>query len=42
MEGFQRVGADIRDLRRVMFQGFIALTTVTVTCFVGLASLITH
>lgn len=37
--GFQRVDADIRDLRRMMFQGFIALTTVIVTCFVGLASL---
>lgn len=38
-EGFQRVDADIRDLRRMMFQGFIALTTVIVTCFFGLAGL---
>lgn len=37
--GFARVDADIRDLRRMMFQGFIALTTINVTCFVGLASL---
>ena len=39
-EGFQRVDADIRDLRRMMFHGFIALTTIIVTCFVGLAGLI--
>ena len=39
-EGFQRVDADIRDLRRMMFQGFIASVTITVTCFVGLAGLI--
>lgn len=39
-EGFQRVDADIRDLRRMMFQGFVASTTITVTCFVGLAGLI--
>jgi hypothetical protein len=38
--GFQRVDSEIRDLRRMMFQGFLALTTVVVTCFVGLASLI--
>lgn len=38
-EGFQRVDADIRDLRRMMFQGFIAQTTITVSCFVGLAGL---
>jgi hypothetical protein len=38
-EGFARVDADIRDLRRMMFQGFIAMMTVTVTCFVGLAGL---
>jgi hypothetical protein len=37
--GFQGVDADIRDLRRMMFQGFIALTTVIVTCFFGLAGL---
>jgi hypothetical protein len=38
--GFQRVDADIRDLRRIMFQGFFALVTIIVTCFVGLAGLI--
>jgi hypothetical protein len=38
-EGFQRVDADIRDLRRMMFQGFIAQTTITVSCFIGLAGL---
>lgn len=37
--GFGRVDAELRDLRRVMFQGFIALTTVIVTCFFGLAGL---
>jgi len=39
-EGFQRVDAELRDLRRMMFQGFIAMATITVTCFVGLAGLI--
>jgi hypothetical protein len=39
-EGFQRVDADIRDLRRMMFQGFVAVVTIMVTCFVGLAGLI--
>ncbi|HST69269.1 MAG TPA: hypothetical protein VLI94_06400 [Solirubrobacterales bacterium] len=38
-EGFQRVDADIRDLRRMMFHGFIAQTTITVSCFVGLAGI---
>lgn len=38
-EGFQRVGADMRDLRRMMFQGFIAQTTITVSCFVGVVGL---
>lgn len=38
--GFQRVDADIRDLRRMMFQGFVAMATIMVTCFVGLAGLI--
>lgn len=38
--GFGRVDAELRDLRRMMFQGFIALTTVIVTCFFGLAGLI--
>ena len=37
--GFERVDADIRDLRRLMFQGFIAQTTITVSCFVGLAGI---
>ncbi|HEU4739126.1 MAG TPA: hypothetical protein VFS54_08615 [Solirubrobacterales bacterium] len=37
--GFGRVDAELRDLRRTMFQGFIALTTVIVTCFFGLAGL---
>lgn len=37
--GFGRVDAELRDLRRMMFQGFIALTTVIVTCFFGLAGL---
>lgn len=37
--GFQLVDVDIRDLRRMVFQGFIALTTVIVTCFFGLAGL---
>jgi hypothetical protein len=38
--GFERVDADMRDLRRMMFQGFIALVTIIVSCFVGLAGLI--
>lgn len=37
--GFGRVDAELRDLRRMMFQGFVALTTVIVTCFFGLAGL---
>jgi hypothetical protein len=37
--GFGRVDAELRDLRRMTFQGFIALTTVIVTCFFGLAGL---
>jgi len=40
VHGFQRVDADIRDLRRMMFQGFVASVTITVTCFVGVAGLI--
>lgn len=39
-DGFQRVDADIRDLRRMMFQGFVAMATIMITCFAGLASLI--
>ncbi len=38
-EGFQRVDADIRDLRRMMFQGFITMTSVMVTGFLTLAGL---
>jgi hypothetical protein len=37
--GFQRVDADIRDLRRMMFQGFMTMTGVMVTGFLTLASL---
>jgi hypothetical protein len=35
-----RLDADIRDLRRMMFQGFVAMATIMITCFAGLASLI--
>ncbi|HKF83356.1 MAG TPA: hypothetical protein VKB23_10405 [Solirubrobacterales bacterium] len=38
-EGFQRVDADIRDLRRMMFQGFVTMTGIMVTGFVTLAGL---
>lgn len=38
--GFQRVDSELRDLRRMMFQGFVAMATIMVTCFVGLAGLI--
>jgi hypothetical protein len=38
-EGFQRVDADIRELRRMMFQGFIAMMSVMVTGFLTLAGL---
>ncbi|TMK58542.1 MAG: hypothetical protein E6G51_01975 [Actinobacteria bacterium] len=38
--GFGRVDAELRDLRRMMFQGFVAMVTIMVTCFVGLAGLI--
>lgn len=38
-EGFQRVDADIRDLRQMMFQGFIAMTGIMITGFVTLAGL---
>jgi hypothetical protein len=40
VSGFARVDADIRDLRRMMFQSFIAMATIMITCFVGLAGLI--
>jgi hypothetical protein len=36
---FDRVEAEIRELRRMMFQGFVAQTTITVSCFIGLAGL---
>lgn len=36
---FDRVEADLRELRRMMFQGFVAQTTITVSCFIGLAGL---
>jgi hypothetical protein len=39
-DGFQRVHADIRDLRRMMFQGFVAMATIMIACFASLASLI--
>jgi hypothetical protein len=38
--GFNRLDAELRDLRRMMFQGFVAMVTIMVTCFVGLAGLI--
>jgi hypothetical protein len=38
-EGFQRVDADIRELRRMMFQGFIAMIGTMVTGFLTLAGL---
>jgi hypothetical protein len=37
--GFQRMDADIRDLRRMMFQGFMTMTGVMVTGFLTLAGL---
>jgi hypothetical protein len=36
---FDCVEAEIRELRRMMFQGFVAQTTITVSCFIGLAGL---
>jgi hypothetical protein len=38
-EGFQRVDADIRALRQMMFQGFITMTGIMITGFVTLAGL---
>lgn len=38
-EGFQRVDAEIRDLRRMMFQGSMTMTGVMVTGFLTLAGL---
>lgn len=37
--GFERVDADIRDLRRMMFRGFMTMTGVMVTGFLTLAGL---
>ena len=37
--GFHRVDADIRDLRRMMFQGFMTMTGVMVTGFLTLGGL---
>ena len=31
--GFQRVDAEIRDLRRTMLQGFFAMATIMITGF---------
>lgn len=39
-QGFSRVDGDIRELRRLMFQGFIALVGIMVTGFLTLAGLI--
>lgn len=39
-ERFARLDGDVRELRRMMFQGFVAQTTITVSCFVGIAGLI--
>jgi hypothetical protein len=36
---FDAVDQELRELRRMMFQGFIAQTTITVSCFVGLFAL---
>ena len=38
-DAVQRVDADLRDMRRMMFQGFIAQTTITVSCLVGVVGL---
>lgn len=35
-----RVESELRELRRMMFQGFVAQTTITVSCFVGIAGLV--
>ncbi|HMI81168.1 MAG TPA: hypothetical protein VK480_05215 [Solirubrobacterales bacterium] len=37
---FDRVDADIRELRQTMIQGFVALSTIVLTSFLGLAGLI--
>lgn len=36
---FDRVDSDISELRKLMMQGFIAQTTITVSCFVGVVGL---
>jgi hypothetical protein len=36
---FDRVDAEIRELRRMMFQGFVAQTTITLSCFIGIVGL---
>lgn len=36
-----RVDIDLRDIRRMMFQAFFAQTTITVSCFLGIAGLVT-
>ena len=36
---FDAVDQELRELRRMMFQGFIAQTTITVSCFAGLVGL---
>ena len=38
-ERVARLDGDVRELRRMMFQGFIAQTTITVSCFVGIVGL---
>jgi hypothetical protein len=35
-----RIDVDIRDLRRMMVQGFIAVIIIMVTCFFSLAGLL--
>jgi len=39
VDGFTRVETDSRDLRRMMFHGFIALIAIMVTGFLSLAGL---
>jgi hypothetical protein len=38
-ERLDRLDADVRELRRMMFYGFIAQTTITISCFAGLVVL---
>ena len=37
---FTRMDSDIREIRRTMYQGFLATITIMVTCFFGLAGLL--